>query len=231
MFKLDRLHRRRFSRYAWLVIRVLCMANILLLVLLVVRFLEKPDTLIYSPAQDFVGYEVKRFNTAFLDDEPVTVFQGPPSDEMDAAWADLYNAGVSWLLPEEARRLKEPSIVAPGSKVYIGGLDVFHQLHCLDMIRMAAYPYRYNATDRHSMHLKRSGTMAHPHISDAEHIRHCINSVRQSLMCSSDVSVNIFYNPKQERRPFPRFDQLHTCRDFDSLKDWAFRRTTNVWHE
>ncbi|KAJ8701349.1 hypothetical protein PTI98_000148 [Pleurotus ostreatus] len=87
-----------------------------------------------APVQDIVEYEVKRFNTGFLD-EPKTVFQGPPTDAMDEAWSDLYERGVSYLLPDEANRLVDRTIVAPGSKVYIGGLDVFHQFHCLDMIR------------------------------------------------------------------------------------------------
>lgn len=43
----------------------------------------------------------------------------------------VFVGGVSYLLPDEASRLVDRTIVAPGSKVYIGGLDVFHQLHCL----------------------------------------------------------------------------------------------------
>ncbi|KAJ8516158.1 hypothetical protein ONZ45_g6500 [Pleurotus djamor] len=225
-------HRQRAKalRYTWLVLRVLCMVNILLVILLAVHVLEKPGDAVYSPAQDVVEYEIKRFNTGFLD-EPKSVFQGPPTDAMDAAWQDLYKDGVSYLLPEEARLLRDPTVPAPGAQVYVGGLDVFHQIHCLDMIRMAAYPDRYNASQRHQMHLRRSGSMGHPKISDQEHLQHCINSVRQSLMCSSDISINPYYNPKLEKRPFPRFDQLHTCRNFEKIKDWAFKRTTNVWHE
>ncbi|KAF4563981.1 hypothetical protein EYR36_003230 [Pleurotus pulmonarius] len=118
------------------------MINILLLIMLVTRAFENSDSVVYSPVQDIVEYEIKRFNTGFLD-EPETVFQGPPTDAMDEAWSDLYERGVSYLLPDEANRLVDRTIRAPGSNVYIGGLDVFHQLHCLDMIRMAAYPQRY----------------------------------------------------------------------------------------
>ncbi|KAL4263319.1 ustYa family protein [Pleurotus pulmonarius] len=227
---MSRQRRTRIARYAWLILRILCMANILLLIMLIVRALEKIDSLVYSPVQDVVEYKIKRFNTGFMDEDQ-TVFQGPPTDAMDEAWRDLYERGVSYLLPEEANRLKEPTIHATGSNVYIGGLDVFHQLHCLDMVRMAVYPARYPSGHHHTMHLKRSGSMAHPNISDAEHLRHCINSVRQSLMCSSDISVNLFYNPRKERRPFPRFDQLHTCRNFGKLREWAFARTTAVYTE
>ncbi|KAF9491713.1 hypothetical protein BDN71DRAFT_1397844 [Pleurotus eryngii] len=190
----------------------------------------RTDSIDAAPVEDIVEYEIKRFNTGFLD-EPKTVFQGPPTDALDEAWSDLYERGVSYLLPDEANRLVDRTIVAPGSKVYIGGLDVFHQLHCLDMIRMAAYPKRYPPGHHPAVLHKRSGTMAHPNITDTEHLRHCINSIRQSLMCSSDISVNVFYNPRKESRPFPRFDQLHTCRNFDKLRAWAFGRTTAVWRE
>ncbi|KAF4569649.1 hypothetical protein EYR40_008626 [Pleurotus pulmonarius] len=127
---MSRQRRARMARYAWLILRILCMANILLLIMLIVRALEKTDSLVYSPAQDIVQYEIKRFNTGFMDEHP-TVFQGPPTDAMDEAWRELYERGVSYLLPEEANQLKELTIHAPGSNVFIGGLDVFHQLHCL----------------------------------------------------------------------------------------------------
>ncbi|KAL4256453.1 ustYa family protein [Pleurotus pulmonarius] len=147
---MSRQRRARMARYAWLILRILCMANILLLIMLIVRALEKTDSLVYSPAQDIVQYEIKRFNTGFMDEHP-TVFQGPPTDAMDEAWRELYERGVSYLLPEEANQLKELTIHAPGSNVFIGGLDVFHQLHCLDMVRMAAYPARYLSGHHHTM--------------------------------------------------------------------------------
>lgn len=49
----------------------------------------RTDNIDTAPVQDIVEYEVKRFNTGFLD-EPKTVFQGPPTDAMDEAWIDLY---------------------------------------------------------------------------------------------------------------------------------------------
>lgn len=53
--------------------------------------------------------------------------------------------GVSLHVPEhEARRLPNYTVGIPGKDgEYIIGLDVFHQLHCLNMFRKLMYPERY----------------------------------------------------------------------------------------
>jgi hypothetical protein len=59
-----------------------------------------PAQLTYSPAQTSIEYEVKVFRQGFENDpydpdgvDPV--FAGPPSDELDASWSNLYNCESS----------------------------------------------------------------------------------------------------------------------------------------
>ncbi|KAJ8495111.1 hypothetical protein ONZ45_g13003 [Pleurotus djamor] len=177
------------------------------------RVMKASSSPIYSPAARVVEYEIKRFNTGFLN-EPQTVFQGPPTDAMDTAWLDL----VSYLLPEEARQLIDPTVLVPGTNVYIGELDVFHQLRCLDMIRMSAYPHRYNSSGKGIYH----GDPIMPMNREVQ-LRHCVNSVRQSLMCSADVSVNTFYN-LEDGHPFHRSPKLEFLATTPSLNLNARRR-------
>ncbi|KAF5326655.1 hypothetical protein D9619_004746 [Psilocybe cf. subviscida] len=110
--------------------------------------------LLYTPAQDITSYQVKTFNFGIGDD--LSPFQRPPSDELDDMWQELYN--------------RDPN----GS--YIAEFDVFHQLHCLNMIRMALYPQRYP-----EMELGQSD--AH------EYINHCVDSIREYLMCAEDTNT------------------------------------------
>ncbi|KAG6805097.1 hypothetical protein H0H93_005622, partial [Arthromyces matolae] len=42
------------------------------------------------PVQDFVEYEVVKFRSG-LNGEGDDIYSSPPSDEVDAAWSDLYN--------------------------------------------------------------------------------------------------------------------------------------------
>ena len=60
------------------------------------------------------------------------------------------------------------------------------------------------------------------------HIDHCSDSLRQNLMCNSDVStIQWVWNGS-----IPRWQAdgriVHTCRDFERIRDWAFERTAGV---
>jgi len=54
--------------------------------------------------------------------------------------------GVRLHVPEhQARLLPNHTVKIPGMKdEYIIGLDVFHQLHCLNLFRKLIYPERYD---------------------------------------------------------------------------------------
>ncbi|KAF4582428.1 hypothetical protein EYR38_002548 [Pleurotus pulmonarius] len=214
--------------------------------------------LLYSPVEHLVSYKLVKFHTGFFEDEAPSVFDGPSTDSMDAAWTDLYDIytyAISSLTTEENGHLADPTVPAFGntSQLY-GGLDVFHQLHCLvlaipfddvcaradlfaakDYVRKALEPERYGGVDgrRASFMNKRKATADLPHVSTAEHVSHCLDMIRQSLMCSADISVISWYMPipssaEHTPNPLPRFDQTRMCRDFDRLRDWARSRTPDV---
>ncbi|KAG5649863.1 hypothetical protein H0H81_001738, partial [Sphagnurus paluster] len=80
------------------------------------------------PAQSVLEYEVKSFTPGR---EHKTIYQGL-SDEADRAWGELYNHTIMKIPKSEAVLLPNktyPILDEPG--YYLGGLDVFHQLHCL----------------------------------------------------------------------------------------------------
>jgi hypothetical protein len=61
-----------------------------------------------------------------------------------------------------------------------------------------------------------------------QHLDHCSESLRQSLMCSSDVStIHWVWSDKPHR--WQADDRVvHTCRNFEAIRDWAFERTAGV---
>jgi hypothetical protein len=72
-------------------------------------------------------------------------------------------------------------------------------------------------------------------IGNIKHLNHCLNTLRQSLMCHSDISVNVWqwFDPPQglddpfgELNPgtYPATNVAHTCRNFDKIKSWARSR-------
>jgi hypothetical protein len=54
------------------------------------------------------------------------------------------------------------------------------------------------------------------HVNPA-HVRHCIDYLRQSLMCHADTNIE----PVVERLDGVKgFGSVHQCRDFNSVMDW-----------
>ena len=49
---------------------------------------------------------------------------------------------------------------------------------------------------------------------------HCIDILRQSLMCTADVGLITFDWVNEHRGPWPNFSILHRCRDYDKLVGW-----------
>lgn len=80
-------------------------------------------------------------------------------------------------------------------------MDSFELLQ--DTIRQAFYPEYY------------------PHPVNPGHVMHCINSVRQSLMCMADISVINWEWDEQLDILIESKGNTHTCRDFERIKQWA----------
>ena len=53
------------------------------------------------------------------------------------------------------------------------------------------------------------------------HVSHCIESLRQSLMCASDISIIVWQWNEVVLKAQPHGGIVHTCRDFDRLREWA----------
>lgn len=53
---------------------------------------------------------------------------------------------------------------------------------------------------------------------------HCLDILRQQLMCTVDVGVlgQVWYQPPdQPLQAFVDFNTVHKCRNFDAIRSWA----------
>ncbi|KAF2430725.1 hypothetical protein EJ08DRAFT_218989 [Tothia fuscella] len=97
---------------------------------------------------------------------------------------------------------------AEGESVY--QLDVFHQLHCLQRIRSDILASPYLSI------LNPNRTSSDPY---TRHTLHCIDYLRQAVMCNSDVTlVSTGADLEFDHSP-PR-----QCRDFDAVGEWVLGR-------
>ena len=144
---------------------------------------------------------------------------------------------------EEATQLEELTAPIPGDEDhYIVGIDVFHQLHCLvspsfshhfstrqnwrltrdcqDTIRRSFWPQRYDVLEHGQEHMEHRSP---------RHIDHCIDSLRQAIMCHSDTSTLHFEWTQHRHENLVVAKTTHTCRNFDKIREWTMDKNIMGW--
>ncbi|KAK4193624.1 hypothetical protein QBC35DRAFT_1646 [Podospora australis] len=175
-----------------------------------------------SPLLPAMKYERKKPNEALSWKDSPYVGRGP---EVDHAWSLILNDGDVFISDEERERLglspysskvKNPKTNEWGFR---GGIEIFEQLRCLNLLRHAATRQDSERMDTSS------------------HIDRCVENLREQLMCYSDVGV-FTYNTTvgvvtedagraSMRLEMPR-PQNRMCRNFDAIKKWASDRTVRT---
>ncbi|KAJ7696936.1 hypothetical protein B0H17DRAFT_928794, partial [Mycena rosella] len=154
-----------------------------------------------APAQSAVRTKLVKFTRGFAHDVPI--YERRPSPAVDEAWRGLYEFAETKISSAEAAKMPNRTWPLGDETSYIVALDVFHQLHCLDILRWQLNPgHNY------------------PQFSMG-HIRHCIGAIRQALMCTADITPIVWQWSEKLGEAEQRDDVVHTCRDFSAIRDWA----------
>lgn len=99
----------------------------------------------WSPALEIFNDQdlsQQRFDGALRDPNK---FRGPPSQEIDDAWEEITypSGGLVRLSKDQLDRVNASEYAAEYTEEmgggYIAGIEVFHQLHCVNMLRQATY--------------------------------------------------------------------------------------------
>ncbi|TDZ73317.1 Oxidase ustYa [Colletotrichum trifolii] len=137
----------------------------------------------------------------------------PPDATVDAKWASL--------LPEMGGFFTHPAI-SPNESCFA----VFHQIHCLDMVRQALYEARPDVVgqgwrevedDDDDGHRRRDSAEDNNHIHDMYHIGHCFDLIRQALMCTPDLTMEL---TNETIGGVTGFGTEHQCVDWPALMRW-----------
>ena len=172
-----------------------------------------------------VKYEAVDFNGSFWKE---TKFRGEAGPEVDDAWEALGTNYKRLVIPvEDAEKsgiaLDSVSVPAerPGGPGYHASVEVFHQLHCLNLLRKALY---FNVD--YYRHLGQ-GAFADSELIIRPHVTHCLDMLRQQLMCSADTVV-FPYIWVEGLGPVPNFNRKHKCRNFDAIREWAEEKQAGI---
>ncbi|KAI0396792.1 hypothetical protein F5Y17DRAFT_417817 [Xylariaceae sp. FL0594] len=143
--------------------------------------------------------------------------------ERDYLWADLLTPNGGFLVRED-----ESEEGGGGLRRY--GIGMFHQLHCLQMIRGALQQKGQGHVHGHEHEKRSENAHGHDHGGDdaaAAHVLHCLDYLRQTILCVADDTIEI---PK--RRPDGRnvIDGMftHKCRNPEPL--YELSRSSPEYH-
>lgn len=98
-------------------------------------------------------------------------------------------------------------------------VEGLHHLHCLNLVRQST------VWDVDYYRQKGKGAFTNEDHIVRKHVSHCIDILRQQLMCQADVGVfgQVWYKAAPEDKPaaFVNFNTDHKCRNYDDIREWA----------
>ncbi|PLB35155.1 oxidase ustYa family protein [Aspergillus candidus] len=165
-----------------------------------------------------VKYHVQQYNGSFLHEN---IYRQDASPEVDEAWEALGTDYRPLRVPPEAA--EEAGIAHDQVKInekYGGGypanLEGLHHLHCLNLLRKSLY---YNYDYYHDLG---QGAFVNDDYIVKRHVSHCMDIIRQQLMCTADTGVlgQIWVWPDGPK-PFVDFNTKHKCKNYDAIRQWA----------
>ncbi|EHK25078.1 uncharacterized protein TRIVIDRAFT_144910 [Trichoderma virens Gv29-8] len=172
------------------------------------------QTSAWSPADISVQYDQVRYNITSKGNPFVGA--GP---EVDRVWREIsYDMGDQWIsqsdiskldMPETSLKVNHPTTGEEGYRV---GMEVFHHLHCLNLLRRVTYREYYEPL---------GGEFSHgPEVLQA-HTDHCIEVLRQNIQCNADIGLFTFYMIPGDPLAWPELNSKHVCRNFEGVRKWA----------
>ncbi|KAK5661913.1 hypothetical protein OQA88_10022 [Cercophora sp. LCS_1] len=153
-----------------------------------------------------------------------SIYRGPPTPEREKAWDDLWHHKGVPVTREGIIALnktdKGPHVEAygsdPNNPTYGSIVEVFHQIHCLNMLRQATWLDRYDPDDPWYPY-----DLLYP-VAGRIHLDHCIEALRLSLMCNADITpVLVIHNETIRAKKMADFSVHKKCRNFDKIRDWV----------
>ncbi|PHH72496.1 hypothetical protein CDD80_4502 [Ophiocordyceps camponoti-rufipedis] len=176
-------------------------------------FGSRADSILtYTPAQEAIKFHKVHFDGSLGLRSPYT---GEPRPETEAAWSRLFRHYNLRFTADEMRRMNRTALELRNGGGFYGQLSAYHHLHCLKMLRQVLWHDAYNVSIK----------------AMRGHADHCIDDIRQSLMCHADLSVVTFDWLPGRRRPWPDFRLEQTCVDWGALDGWAAERSFSIFDQ
>ncbi|KAI1128411.1 hypothetical protein F5Y10DRAFT_292062 [Nemania abortiva] len=190
------------------------------------------NMLITGPALEALKWESRVFEGELDASSP---FKGPPRPELDDAWNNLLGPTAIRVDKEALDRINRTSVPLRDGSGYMATLDVYHQLHCLVTVPSSnlhlalSFPFNISIQPRHlrvrpQKYIRRYLNQDYYNMSEPnleQHIDHCLDGLRQYVMCNADVVLLTYDWIPNYSRPWPNFGIRHECASWDAIDEWA----------
>jgi hypothetical protein len=103
---------------------------------------------------------------------------------------------------------------------------MFHSLHCINAIRKELSSVFYNGTRYLSEHKHELPAFVFGNNWQATHFDHCLDRLRQAVMCHGDMTPSPLYNFEGYPLVLGKSGS-HTCRRFEPIRAWMDKRGRN----
>ncbi|KAI0198219.1 hypothetical protein F4808DRAFT_436904 [Astrocystis sublimbata] len=162
----------------------------------------------YSPENTIVEYEYRQM----IGND--TRFTGHPGPEWEKSMHDVMTGTLIRISDDERKLLNSNSIPLKDGG-YAAGLGVAHNLHCIKQIKKFLYRDQFYAE-------------IDPNGADfaylLSHADHCLDFLRQSIMCHLDFTVYTLYWGENTEKPTHRAPGLQKCVKWETLHGWMSGR-------
>ncbi|TAQ88147.1 hypothetical protein B7494_g3546 [Chlorociboria aeruginascens] len=139
-----------------------------------------------------------------------------PNAESNAAWDSLMPHGRGRVVIEQPWTYGLSSIEDPPLDSEEYGISVFHQLHCLGVLRYSWFALMgdQDSSIERPLH----------HLAPAAAI-HCFDFLRQALMCQADTTIEFAKYRGRDGvvRTAHGWGVEHKCKDWDSVWEWTMK--------
>ncbi|MCJ1268850.1 hypothetical protein MMC22_008738 [Lobaria immixta] len=173
-------------------------------------------------------YQKVRFKYSLWYKSP---YKGPPTPQVHQAWQELMQYGQISVTADDILRIGHnlTSVQYPASAGggYLATAMGTHAIHCLHYIWQDHYigisPEVQSTKD------------SIPEMYEL-HYEHCVDYIRQYLMCKFDTTIMPFNWVRNHQNPTPNGNTIHKCVNWDSLQKWLKNRAVPVpegfeWHQ
>ncbi|KAI9711040.1 MAG: hypothetical protein M1820_002478 [Bogoriella megaspora] len=170
----------------------------------------------YSPALEVVD---DHYKTTRLKATTNSSYTGTPSEDVDRQWRDLLRVGKIAISENELQKVGAPahSVQLPPESGggYLAYLEGHHHLHCLYLL------YQSLHEDYYSSH---SVVWDMPLLERVDHWDHCIDFLRQYVMCNAETNVVTHLWVGDSDEPAPMDRNPRKCRDWNRIHQWQLDR-------